>query len=118
MPVLKIILMEGGQPIAATYPPSTFFSTLLDGGALVVGPVAANSPPANGYIRVDTIRVELAAPGVHWRKDFRVRTTGSVFQVADGCELTVLFDDPSEILVVERSPAVVAAMRKLIASIP
>lgn len=63
MPNLTLTLLHQGVPISAKLPPVSFSSTLLGGGAVVTGPIQATPWQPTGYIRIDTVRVELAAPG-------------------------------------------------------
>jgi hypothetical protein len=111
--------MDGGQAIPANYPAPAFSSTALSGG-VVVGPITMTPFPTGGYIAIDGIRVELVSPGVPWHEDFGIRIPcdGTVFRATNGAELTVVFDDPAHVLAVERSPVAIAALRKLVASIP
>jgi hypothetical protein len=120
VPSLRITLMDAGQPISATYSSPDVSSTALSGGVVVLGPITMKPRPTSGYIAIDSIRVELVSPGVPWHKDFGIRTTGdgTVVRVTNGTELTVVFDDPAHVLAVERSPAAISALRKLVASIP
>ena len=118
MPNLKLTLLQGGVPLAANYQAPVFNSTALSGGVVVIDEIS--TPPTAGisFICIDEVLVELALPNPAWKKVFIVRHPGTAFRISEGSGVTIVFDDPANVLVVERTPASLRAMRDLIASIP
>lgn len=116
MPAFLLELRNNGQAIAASYAPTSFFSTSLK-EAVVVGPVQSITPSSNGFIEIDEVKISAG----RWFRQFPITSPGAipgqVFRIVEGAELTLIFEGPNSAWAVERSPSTVAAMQKLIASI-